>query len=85
VKEGERKRGQSVGVISGCEFPIIACRSWCEGMETVVEKRGGTGRKRMTGAAPSAIIGYKYIRKERKKCDVRFGRERRDARFGGEA
>jgi hypothetical protein len=39
-----------VGVIAGCELPIIACRSWCEGMETVVEKRGGTGRKRMTGA-----------------------------------
>ncbi len=36
-------------MIAGCELRIITCRSWCEGMETVVEKRGGTGRKRMTG------------------------------------
>jgi len=36
------------------------------------------------GLAPSAIIGYKYIRMERGKRDARFGRERRDARFGGE-
>ncbi len=34
--------------------------------------------------APSAIIGYKYLRMERKKRDSRFGRERRDARFDGE-
>jgi len=34
--------------------------------------------------APSAIIGYKYLRMERKKRDTRFGRERRDAWFGGE-
>ncbi len=36
-------------MIAGCELPIIACRSWCEGMEAGVEKRGWTGRKRMTG------------------------------------
>ena len=34
--------------------------------------------------APSAIIGYKYLRMERKKRDAQFGRERRDARFDGE-
>jgi hypothetical protein len=28
----------------------VVCRSWGEGMEAVVKKRGGTGRKRMTGA-----------------------------------
>jgi hypothetical protein len=28
----------------------VVCRSWGEGMEAVVTKRGGTGRKRMTGA-----------------------------------
>jgi hypothetical protein len=34
--------------------------------------------------APASIIGYKYLRMERKKRDARFGRERRDAWFDGE-
>ena len=47
-ERGGKKKGTECGC--DCGMPIITCRSWCEGMETVVEKRGGTGRKRMTGA-----------------------------------
>ena len=37
------KGEQSAGVIVGCQLPKIACRSWCEKMETGEERR-------MTGA-----------------------------------
>jgi hypothetical protein len=48
-------------VIAGCELPIIAYRSWCKGMETVVEKRGGTGRKRMTGVGEDGEREAQYV------------------------